>query len=77
MRWPIDGLAGVARRTLLDASYGTLARDRLRQSIEDRALRDGQRLTLKAAVLKLGFVTETEFDRVVDPKKMVTRMWHP
>jgi fumarate hydratase class II len=28
-------------------------------------------LTLKAAALKLGFVTEEEFDRVVDPKKMV------
>jgi len=28
-------------------------------------------LTLKAAALKLGFVTEVEFDRVVDPKKMV------
>jgi len=28
-------------------------------------------LTLKAAALKLGFVTETEFDRVVDPRKMV------
>jgi len=28
-------------------------------------------LTLKAAALKLGFVTEPEFDRVVDPKKMV------
>jgi fumarate hydratase class II len=28
-------------------------------------------LTLKAAALKLGFVTEIEFDRVVDPKKMV------
>jgi fumarate hydratase class II len=27
-------------------------------------------LTLKAAALKLGFVTEAEFDRVVDPKKM-------
>ena len=26
---------------------------------------------LKAAALKLGFVTEAEFDRVVDPKKMV------
>jgi fumarate hydratase, class II len=31
-------------------------------------------LTLKAAALKLGFVTEAEFDRVVDPKKMVKRM---
>jgi fumarate hydratase class II len=28
-------------------------------------------LTLKQAALKLGFVTEAEFDRVVDPKKMV------
>jgi fumarate hydratase class II len=29
-------------------------------------------LTLKAAALKLGFVTEEEFDRVVDPIKMVS-----
>ena len=28
-------------------------------------------LTLKAAALKLGFVTEGEFDRIVDPAKMV------
>jgi fumarate hydratase class II len=28
-------------------------------------------LTLKEAALKLGFVTEVEFDRIVDPKKMV------
>src|SRR5262249_34981673 len=28
-------------------------------------------LTLKDAALKLGFVTEDEFDRVVDPAKMV------
>jgi fumarate hydratase class II len=28
-------------------------------------------LTLKAAALKLGFVTEAEFNRIVDPKKMV------
>ena len=28
-------------------------------------------LTLKAAALKLGFVSEDEFDRVVDPAKMV------
>lgn len=28
-------------------------------------------LTLKAAALKLGFVTEDEFDRCVDPSKMV------
>jgi hypothetical protein len=29
-------------------------------------------LTLKEAALKLGFVSEAEFDRVVDPAKMVT-----
>ena len=28
-------------------------------------------LTMKAAALKLGFVTEDEYDRVVDPSKMV------
>ena len=28
-------------------------------------------LTLKAAALKLGFVAEEEFDRIVDPEKMV------
>jgi len=28
-------------------------------------------LTLKAAALQLGFVTEADFDRIVDPKKMV------
>ena len=28
-------------------------------------------LTLKQAALQLGYVTEAEFDRVVDPKKMV------
>jgi fumarate hydratase, class II len=29
-------------------------------------------LTLKAAAMKLGFVSEAEFDRIVDPAKMVT-----
>jgi fumarate hydratase class II len=28
-------------------------------------------LTLRDAALKLGFVTEAEFDRIVDPAKMV------
>jgi fumarate hydratase class II len=31
----------------------------------------GKDLTLKQAATKLGFVTEEEFDRVVDPAKMV------
>jgi fumarate hydratase class II len=29
-------------------------------------------LTLKAAALKLGYVSSSEFDRIVDPRKMVT-----
>jgi fumarate hydratase, class II len=29
-------------------------------------------LTLKAAALQLNFVTEEEFDRMVDPARMVT-----
>ena len=33
---------------------------------------DENALTLKQAALKLGFVTEAECDRVVDPLKMVT-----
>ena len=32
-------------------------------------------LTLKEATLKLGFVNEDEFDRVVDPAKMVRPSW--
>jgi fumarate hydratase class II len=28
-------------------------------------------LTLKTAAMKLGFVSEAEFDRIVDPQKMV------
>ena len=28
-------------------------------------------LTLKAAALKLGYVSGKEFDRIVDPRKMV------
>ena len=28
-------------------------------------------LTLKAAALQLGFVSEADFDRVVDPRRMV------
>jgi fumarate hydratase class II len=28
-------------------------------------------LTLKAAAMQLGFVTDEEFERIVDPKKMV------
>jgi fumarate hydratase class II len=34
-------------------------------------------LTLKQAALKLGFVTEDEFDRIVDPAKMVHPYVHP
>ena len=30
-----------------------------------------ENLTLKESALKLGFVSEKEFDKIVDPKKMV------
>jgi hypothetical protein len=41
------------------------------QSLEDRPCAMDNDLTLKAAAMRLGFVSEAEFDRVVDPKKMV------
>ena len=34
-------------------------------------------LTLKAARCELGFVTEDEFDRVVDPRRWLNLMWDP
>src|ERR1700682_811238 len=43
----------------------------LRQGVEDRALRMDKDLALHVAALQLGFVTEADFDRVVDPSKMV------
>ena len=47
-----------------------VARDRLRQGVEDRPPRHGQRSHARRLPrCKLGFVTEAEFDRVVDPKK--------
>jgi fumarate hydratase, class II len=43
----------------------------LRQGVKDRALRHGQRSYVKGRRFEVGFVTEAEFDRVVDSKKMV------
>ena len=34
-------------------------------------VRPERELTLKAAALRLGYVSEAEFDRVVDPRRMV------
>jgi len=46
--------------------------DRLRQGLEDcPRTRSTNDLTLKQAALKLEYVTEAEFDKVVDPSKMV------
>ena len=42
--------------------------DRAAQIAHHAAERD---LTLKAAALDLGYVTAEEFDRIVDPEKMV------
>jgi len=33
--------------------------------------RDAQRLIIKTAALKLGLVSKAEFDKVLDPNKMV------
>ncbi len=43
--------------------------DRASQIAHHAAARD---LTLKAAALELGFVSEAEFDRIVDPARMVS-----
>lgn len=58
------------RRPLPDVGDCSFARHRLQQIVEDCALRVGQQ-PLKEAALKLGLVTEEEFDRVVDSAKMI------
>ena len=50
--------------------------DQLREGADDKASKIAHYaldndLSLKQAALKLAFVTEEEFDRVVDPAKMV------
>lgn len=59
------------RRTLAHALNGTGAGDRLRQILQHAHDAADNDLTLKAAALKLGYVSEQEFDRVVAPAKMV------
>ena len=60
------------RRALADAGHRAGAGDRLRQGFaRSRITPIDHDLTLKAAALQLGFVSEEEFDRVVDPAKMV------
>jgi fumarate hydratase class II len=61
-------------RALADAGQGLFARHRLPQ-VSKIALDND--FTLKAAALKLGNVSETEFDRGVDPAKMVRPLWRP
>ena len=59
-------------RPVPDARDRAGAGDRLRQGVAgSRTIAMDNDLTLKAAALKLGFVTEQEFDRIVDPAKMV------
>jgi hypothetical protein len=59
------------RRTLADAGDRAAPRHWLRQGVKDRALRHGQRSYVKGRRFEVAFVTEAEFDRVVDSKKMV------
>ena len=61
------------REPLADAGHRALASDRIRQGRRDRAPGSGADTTLKAAALELGYVTEADFDRLVDPAKMVGR----
>ena len=60
---------GGARR--LSRRCGARAGDRLRQGIEDRALRDGQRPDAEGRRAEARLRHGEEFDRVVDPAKMV------
>ena len=60
-------LAGWAPESILDAYQAE--RQPITAQVSHFAM--DHDLTLKAAALKLDFVTESEFDRIVDPKKMV------
>ena len=59
------------RGRIAHAGHRALACHRLRQSFQIAHFAMDNDLTLKQSALKLGFVTEDEFNRVVDPKKMV------
>ena len=59
-------------RALADAGDGAGAGDRLRQGLEDRASRDGPRPDAEGRRrCSWASSTEEEFDRIVDPAKMV------
>jgi hypothetical protein len=66
-KFPVEG----TRPDLNDAGDRAFARDRLRQGVEAHYAMDND-LTLKEAALKLGLVSEEEFDRVVDPAKLIS-----
>src|SRR5262249_7798205 len=57
------------RSPLLVPALAPVMGDEKASKIADYAMDND--LTLKAAALKLGFVSEAEFDRIVDPAKMV------
>ena len=59
------------RGSFADAGYRAGAGDRLRQGVQDRALRDGQRSHAESGGPETRLRHEEEFDRVVDPAKMV------
>jgi fumarate hydratase class II len=68
-----DTLKGVYRLALGGTAVSTGINSALgfAEAVADEIAKLTNDLTLKAAALKLGFVTEDEFDSVVDPKKMV------
>ena len=68
--YELGSSGGLRRRQLSrDASLATVIGYDKASKIAHFAI--DHELTLKADALQLGFVTEAEFDRVVDPVKMV------
>ena len=71
--WPLNSTAGDqdavrASLMLVTALAPLIGYDKASQIAHHATEHD---LTLKQAALQLGFVTEAEFDRIVDPAKMV------
>ena len=68
MSFHSSAFAAIASRRLVTALSPVIGYDKASKIAHYAMDHD---LTLKAAALKLGFVTEEQFDRVVDPTKMV------
>ena len=63
-------MATIPRRAYAEM-FGPTTGDRLRLADTNLVIEVEDDLTLKAAALQLGYVDAAEFDRIVDPRKMV------